>query len=33
MELAKQKRRFNQERINVLNDGTILIFAGASEEI
>lgn len=31
--IAKQKRRYHQERINVLNDGTILILAGASEEI
>lgn len=31
--IAKQKKRYNQEWINVLNDGTILILAGASEEI
>lgn len=31
--IAKQKKRYNQERINVLNDGTILILVGASEEI
>lgn len=30
--IAKQKKRYNQERTSVLNDGTILILVGASEE-
>lgn len=31
--IAEQKKRYNQERINVLNDGTVFILVGASEEI
>lgn len=31
--IGKQSKRYNKERINVLNDGNILILVGASEEI